>query len=358
MYSEFHFENENPFFSDHDFLDYLSYIKITENNPLLQEEKTSQDFALKDSPIFFPLEKILEVLNLSKNEEFKNKIKSVFNRNKDLSNENIKNYCIEETNEYNYMKLLKRKKGRSDCIEANYLENYNINKDKKRGREKTRLFNNRRKIHNKYTADNIIKSLKSKYYKNGIKFLNGIIGLDKNEELLNLNYSKYVNNLKRDINLEYLKMPLWKFYSMDISDKYIINSKKNIYNGFHNNFIENNHNKKILEKIKENNKDTTLNFALDMTFSNFIDLFTGKIEVRDLIKDEKEIDCSKIEKFINGKEEIIMKNDNQGDTIYFQKYIFYMYNYERWFYIKTPRKKKGKKELKESKLSTNNISTI
>ena len=152
---------------------------------------------------------------------------------------------------------------------------------------------------------------------------------------------EYINKLKRDDNLEYLNMKLWKLYSNKISPKNIKKDTNNMIINEGDEYID--YNKKILEN--QINKDATLDFALNMTFRNFIDLFTGKKKVEDLVVGNKRIVCSQIQSSIEGKDEMLMEIkidiNNKLDKIYFQKYIFYMYNYERWFYIKNPKKAKG-----------------
>ena len=338
--------------------------QFSESNSNLQENQSNSDSTFL--PVFFPLLNILDILNLSKNEELKNRIKSVFTQNKEYINEN-EEYCIENTNEYNYMRFLGKKKERiGDIIERDCLNNKNWNQKNKRGRKMENSENNEMERHDRYKADNIIKKLKAKFFKYGIKFLNKILGLNKDDGLINLNYYKYINKLKRNDNLEYLNMKLCELYSKEISPK---NIKKDTNNMIINNeddkikIKDTDYNKIILEKQinKQINKNATLDFALNMTFRNFIDLFTGKKKVVDLVIDNK-IKCSKIQSFIEGKEEMLMEEEidinNKLDKIYFQKYIFYMYNYERWFYIKNPKKPKGNPTLKEQNSSTNFFSIL
>ena len=319
----------------------ISTAQFSELNLDLQEKPKILNFVTAYSPEFFPLLNILEILNLSKNEELKNRIEFVFTQNKELMNEN-KDYSIENTKEYNYMRFLGKKKVEvGDIIERKCVYE-NLNQKNNRGRKMENRENNEKERHNKYKADNIIKKLKAKFFKYGIKFLNKILGLNKDDGLINLNYYEYINKLKRNDNLEYLNMKLCELYSKKISPKNIKKDTNNmIINNEDDEYID--YNKKILEK--QINKDATLDFALNMTFRNFIDLFTGKKKVEDLVIDNKRIDCSKIQSFIEGKEEMLMEIkidiNNKLDKIYFQKYIFYMYNYERWFYIKNPKKAKG-----------------
>ena len=340
--------------------------QFSESNSNLQENHPN--FVLTFLPVFFPLLNILDILNLSKNEELKNRIKSVFVQNKEFINEN-KYYSIENTSEYNYMRFLGKKRIEvGDIIERKCLYE-NLNQKNNRGRKIENRENNEKERHDKYKADNIIKKLKAKFFKYGIKFLNKIIGLNKNDGLVNLNYKKYINNLKRDVNLEYLNMKLGELYSKDISPKNIKKDTNNMIINNVDNKINNkdiDYNKTFLEKqINKDDKDATLDFALNMTFRNFIDLFTGKKKVEDLVVDNKRIDYSKIQSSIEGKDEMLMEMkidiNNKLDKIYFQKYIFYMYNYERWFYIKNPKKTKGNislKEQNEQNASTNFFSIL
>ena len=64
------------------------------------------------------------------------------------------------------------------------------------------------------------------------------------------------------------------------------------------------------------------------------------------------INCIKIQNCfeeIKGIENILnkLKIENRYDKIYFQKFIFYLFNYKEWFCVRTPRKPKQEKNLKE-----------
>ena len=217
-------------------LDYPSLIEDSEENfnysinPILElnlNQENHPNFVSAFLPEFFTLLKILDILNLSKNEELKNRIEFVFTQNKELMNEN-KDYSIENTKEYNYMRFLGKKKVEvGDIIERKCVYE-NLNQKNNRGRKLENRENNEKERHNKYKADNIIKKLKAKFFKYGIKFLNKILGLNKDDGLVNLNYEEYINKLKRDDNLEYLNMKLWKLYSNKISPKNIKKDTNNM----------------------------------------------------------------------------------------------------------------------------------
>ena len=236
-----------------------------------------------------------------------------------------------KTKEYNFIQNLTKKRKRYGNFQNKNLLNHKSNeKRNKRGRIPNPNKQKSREEHSKYTPDNIIKKIKGNFFNYGIIILNKILGNEKDNKLLKLNY-EYVNKLNSELDSKYLKMSLKELFSMDKSKK------------FQNYKIA--HNKIILDKAIERN-DHTLNFVLDLTFSNFIELFTCKKNVRELIN-EKNIDGAginydKIQNSFNELENLlksIMKKNN-SDLEYFKAFIFYMFNYERWFCIKTPRKSK------------------
>ena len=85
-----------------------------------------------------------------------------------------------------------------------------------------------------------------------------------------------------------------------------------------------------------------------MTLRDWLDIFTFKKTVKDIINlyidiNYQNIDEIKIEQSLVGVgkllNEIKSKNmNNGGDYITF--FIFFLYNYERWFYLKKSRRRK------------------
>ena len=130
-------------------------------------------------------------------------------------------------------------------------------------------------------------------------------------------------------------MTIKDLLSLDVSPKY----KK----------IETESNKNYIEKIlngKSLNED--IKFAFNMTFRDFIDIFSYKKNVKELLNEYKVNDdnddiCNKIEKSLVGVDDLfnrIAKSDN-NDKYYFSNFVFYLYNYEKWFFMKRGRKKKN-----------------
>ena len=143
------------------------------------------------------------------------------------------------------------------------------------------------------------------------------IYLDKEKKykpLLDLDYS-LISNIKKDSDLELLSMKLKDIVSKDISSKY--KSK----------FEEKDYNKNIINEIIQNeeNNEKLMNL-LDMTFSDWIDIFTYKI------KNEYNKEINLLQQALD---KINKKNNN--DKIYLSKLIFYLYNYKRWFESKKGR---------------------
>ena len=237
---------------------------------------------------------------------------------------------------------LTRTKRKIDYVE--YIDSLSINnkdnknKKKKRGRKKeneNKVYN----IHDKMCSDNIIKKVKSAIFNYILFFLNNILSsADEtcslyNIKLSRLNY-KYVDELKKEKELEILNMTLKEIFSKDISPKI----KK-----FNSNF-----NKQIIENILNNkNKkvDNTVLFVFNMTLRNWLDIFTLKKSVIDIIneykdKNYKDIDSEKIEKSMVGVDKLLNEIKEKNDEDYLPRFIFCLYNYERWFYLKKTRNKK------------------
>ena len=298
-----------------------SSIDLPGDNPIsppsVQEISTKAQ--TKDIYPFCPISNIKEILckNL-KDDELK--FKSCLNLDD-----------FAKTKEYNFIQNLTKKRKREEIFHKKNLLNQKSNeKRNKRGRIPNPNKEKIREEHSKYSPDNIIKKIKGNLFNYGIIILNKILGNEKDNKLLKLDY-EYVNKLNSELDSKYLKMPLKELFSMDKSKKF-----QNYKIG---------HNKIILDKARAKN-DHTLNFVLDMTFSNFIELFTCKKNIRELLNekniDEAGINYDKIQNSFNELENLLKSiiEKNNSDLEYFKAFIFYMFNYERWFCIKTPRKSK------------------
>ena len=233
------------------------------------------------------------------------------------------------------------------------------NRDKPIIQEETKKFGRKKKNdnteskHNKYSPDNIMKTIKSKILKKLVEFINTILNSfltkekiisyiknmknhNKNTEWKNLikylNY-KITNETSRDKNLEFLEMRLKDIVSNNISGKYSILSEDS--------------NKIIIDEIYKNEKDNEIiNFVFNLTFRDWFDIFIYKKELKD-IKNIGNLNNEVIEE-INNKFEHIDKSFIKDiyklskENHYFSCFIIILYNFERWYFIKKSRQKKDK----------------
>jgi hypothetical protein len=208
---------------------------------------------------------------------------------------------------------------------------------KKRGRVPK---NDGGKEHNCYSADNVIKKIKAKLFDECHKFLNIMIDdKDKKEIILKIGYKNNIDKLKKDYNLELLEKPLKYLFSLDVSNKY--KSKK-----------ENKDcNAKVIKDIIEHKKYieikdyNTIKFILDISLTDWIDLFTYKKDIFKLAEEyhvsNLDINYEKIRNNFIGATNLL--NDiSKEDQTYYSLFILYLFNFQRWFWIKKGRNSKKK----------------
>ena len=210
------------------------------------------------------------------------------------------------------------------------------NKIAKRGRKNKKQ--NKYKIkHNKYSGDNIIRKIKAQLLLYLLKFLNNILNTNNNnnnKKLLKLD-SKYINQIKKDKDLNLLNMSLKDIYSLDISPIY-----KYLSTDFNKNIIH-----KIYEKKIKVEEYPTIKFAFNLSFREWIELFTYKKSIYEIIKDKKEVqnvNKIKIEKCLIGAEVLLKNILENNDECYLSSFTYFLYNYERWFDTKKGRNKTKK----------------
>ena len=305
---------------------YLLNKPLTDN--ILEKEEKSTSFKSKpikeeckenEEPTYYSINNILDLLYDDKFLKIRNTIKSNENYNNipselEFSKEK-KKYLDNEDN--NLCVLIKKQK------EENQLK-------KKRGRTK----NNKLNIdeHDKMSPDNIIKKIKAKIFNYSIVFLNNLINI-KEYKLLKLDYS-IINRLNKEKDLQYLKMSLKDLLSKDVSSKFFNNSSKD---------KDKDYNKNQIKDILKNEADKTIQFAFNMTLGDWLDIFTLKKSVKQIVEKydylEKNIDCDKIEKSFPEIGHLLNEINDKNSIEYFTCFVFYLYNYERWFYIKHGRKR-------------------
>ena len=177
--------------------------------------------------------------------------------------------------------------------------------------------------HNKNDSDNIIKKCKAVLFKYIIIYVLDIVNKlrtnkEENFELLKLSYKKYIDKLKKKNELDLFKMKIKNLVSLETSSKYSINKDKDF-------------NKKSINKILEEEKDNkVLINLLNMSFGDWIDIFTLKNNIENSFK-------------FNGLEEALKDISDKNEEEYFSRFIFYLFNYQNYFYNKKGRRPKTNK---------------
>ena len=284
---------------------YKSNNKIKENN----EESIS----------LVPFYSFLRILNIFKINNIDFKIIDKFTKGKH----------IENSPEYRHVELgiFVKNNRKLNAGFKNYI-------NKKRGRKITTNIINF--IHDNMSPDNIIKKIKSKIFNLVLNFINNLLYLHfKERKLLKTDYS-YVNKMNQKENLEYLDMSLRDILSFDISKKYKFKFKN-----------QKDYNKKIIEQVEKLENTQTLTFALNLSLQDFMDIFCFIKKFEDFEKKEN-IDLAALKNSFTYCDSILKEIYDCSDD-YFAFFIFFIYNYKRWFSIKKKRNIiKKEEDTKES----------
>ena len=217
------------------------------------------------------------------------------------------------------------------------------------GRKKQDDFTKRK--HDKNSADNIIKKLKLKFFEYLLKFFNNILNAyldktkiieytrflrkdikieDETQNLIKFLDYKFVDKIKKETDLQLLKSPLKDIFSNDISPKYSTLSRDS--------------NKKMIERILEEQKDNlNIMFAFNLTFEEWIEIFTFKKELKSFIILDKDKMKDLNDKFIKLDKLILEIYDKNYTNNYLSYFISYAFNYKRWFIMKRGRNRVSNK---------------
>lgn len=216
------------------------------------------------------------------------------------------------------------------------------------GRKKHDDFTKRK--HDKNSADNIIKKIKLKFFEYSLKFLNNTLNsyLDKtkileynkilrkdikNDEpqnLIKLLDYKFVDKIKKETDLLLLKKPLKDIFANDISPKYSTLSRDS--------------NKTMIERIIKDQKDNVnIMFAFNLTFGEWIDVFTYKKELKSINNYDEEKMKDLNDKFIKLDKLILEIYEKDYTNNYLSYFISYAFNYKRWFLMKKGRNRVSNK---------------
>ena len=316
------------------------------------EEKNSEQFDLKNN--IFLRENLLanriRNVNIVPNEQ---NIKNIFVNNSFTEEENIttpstlhnqeeEHYTLKyitemfKKNEYpiNYSDILRVKSilGKDNEKYEKYLQIskalFITKKKRKRGVKNIKIIESKVKhgrkkkgvisqtIRNKESDDNIMRKIKVYIFKYLIKFCNIYISNEK--KLVNLNYKKYISNLKIDLNIGMLNTSLKDLLSYETTKKY----KKYRYD-------TKNYNKNIIDSIliKEANNKNIMKL-LNMKFIDWIDIYLLKKKAED------EIQFDGLSSILS---DLISNYPDEEDIAYIKKFIINLYNYKNWFQRKIGR---------------------
>ena len=300
------------------------------SNNIIQDNVKSEDLDDIKPPDYFSLSEIKNLII----DKFPPNIIKEFNENIFLD----KNLSEVESWINNPVFLGKKKKKKATLDSEQYLP-----KNKK---EETFA-----KKHNKYCGDNIIKKFKKKLFEGFLKLVNNVINnslsktklinynkiirsLNKNndkfEDLLKITKHKKIEGLQKKRNLSQLYMSFNQlFTNCNISPKYtVLNPYSNKV------FIEN--------ILKDEYKNENISLVLNMKFKDWIDIFTYKKDFNSILKLDK-ANSINFSNFIEYADKLILeiykKNTNDNYILYF---LVYLYNYERWFFVKRGRNRASK----------------
>ena len=171
--------------------------------------------------------------------------------------------------------------------------------------------------HNKYTEDNIMRKIKTNFF----KFINNQLNKNlknKNYEFLKLD-SKINENLKKDYNEELMKTKIKDLYSKaEISSKY--RTKKSKYS---------NANIDLIEKIYNEMEEIDVIYLLELSYSDLFEIFR----------------INYLDGFLNHiRDEETKKKESENDiNTYLENIKNLCLNYEDWF-----KNKKGRNRTKNT----------
>ena len=325
-------ENQTSSFTEKSSFLFKNINKIFDDNINIKNKEDNEKEAIPIQYTFDKINPIIQEMNLPDN--IKKKIVMDSHLNK----------IERQMNDIALMgKKKRRKKGKITFVD----EDDDIKKQKV-GRKKQGDFTKRK--HDKNSADNIIKKIKLKFFEYSLKFLNNTLNsfLDKkkiseynkilrkdikNDEpqnLIKLLDYKFVDKIKKETDLLLLKNTLKDIFSNDISPKYSTLSRDS--------------NKKMIERIiKEQKDNVNIMFAFNLTFEEWIDVFTYKKELKSINNYDEEKMKDLNSQFIRLDKLILEIFEKGYINNYLSYFISYAFNYKRWFFMKKGRNRVSNK---------------
>ena len=303
------------------------------NKKIKNEEETKRP--IDDLPIHYTFDKIKDIIQrLDLSSDVKKAIDIDYNLNR----------IDKAMSDISFLGRKKRKKRGK----IKFSENLESNKI---GRKKQDDFSKRK--HDRNAPDNIIKKIKLKFFEYSLKFINNVLDsyLSKSklveynnflrqdrkykddedkENLIKIIDYKFIDKLKKETDLSLLNMPLKELFSKNISPKYST--------------LPPDSNKKIIEKIVKEEKDNVnIIFALNLTFEQWIDIFTYKKKLNSIQNFDEEKMKGLNDKLYMVDQLILEMYNKQYDHNYLSYFLSYVYNYKRWFILKKGRNRVSNK---------------
>ena len=247
---------------------------------------------------------------------------------KNILKGNVKNTKNIEKKLSNNEKIEKKKlignKRTNDPIEEKMQKKENTKGRKKEGDNSGE--------HTKMKEDNLMFKIKSNLNKWLLKLVNKY--LPESQKLMKINFQDFSKVINTNENLKFLKMKLSEIFSINISKVY---SKKIMEeDGI-------NFNKNIIEDIMKSDNEKAKSI-LKLTYKDGLDLyrFQENENIKKILGDEIINDIKgRVDEFLfNTFKKEIEKIGEEKAYDFVSSLLVMVYNYERWFLLKFPRKKR------------------
>ena len=252
---------------------------------------------------------------------------NILNLNENLSSNNTINNIILENNNHTNNNEINTNNNDNNNNDSNNNNNSNNNNC---GRNK--LNSNKKWKHNKISEDNIINKIKAYFINTFIRLLIKMYSLNKNIDLKKLPTKGFISDLSKQNNERLFNMKI-----KDILCEQSISTKYSTFDRFEN--------KKIIDRIYKENKETNVIKILELTFDELFIVFRRKLKDPEDMEKLEEIKA-KIEGLDlleeNNKckdvEDLIKEQEKDNGKEYIEEIKRLCLGYIKWFNDKNKRK--------------------
>ena len=307
--------------------------KILDNNPISEKSQNLDELNQTNNR-----EKSLEDYKFKSVETILEKYAVKLEKVKNILTINGKNIKTIEKKLSNNEKIEKKKlignKRTNDAIEEKIEKKENTKGRKKEGDNSGE--------HTKMKEDNLMFKIRSNFNKWLLNLVNKY--LPDSQKLMKIDFKKFSKVINTNENLKFLKMKLSEIFSINISKVY---SKKIMEeDGI-------NFNKNIIEDIMKSDNEKA-KALLKLTYKDGLNLFRFQENenIKKILGDEIINDIKgRVDEFLfNTFQKEIEKIGEEEANDFVSSLFVMVYNYERWFLLKFPRKKRentNKTEIKD-----------